>query len=328
MTTVRPTTSATAPVQGKRPTRRAVVAGSVALATTIATRTAGITAAQPAPTATMAGEEAVVGLYFLGLEPNRLGPQLRPWAAVVTVDPADRRVATATLELLLAGPDDDVRAGGGVTAIPDGVRLLSADLVEDGLVRVGLSGDFLDTDIIPELADRLATPAAGQNRSAADRVLRLRQAQIVFTLTRFETITGVDLRVDGQPAAIVDFLGNAVDGPATRDAFEDVIPLILIERPLPLETVGSSFAVSGSSNTFEGGLFLRLITADGDTLLDQPVQATSGSGARGTFSAELAVPDGTESGTITLLGYELSARDGSEVNAFEVSLRFADVTAR
>lgn len=319
MASIRPTASTTTPAQGKGLTRRTVFTGSVALATALAARTTGM-AVQPALTATAAGEEAKVALYFVALAPNRLGPQVRPWRGVVTVDPANRRVATAAVERLLAGPGKDALAGGSVTAIPDGVRLRSAELGGGGVVRVDLSAEFLGTGVDRELADRLATPAAGQNRPVADRVLRLRQAQVVFTLTQFETVTGVELSVEGQPVVITDVLGTAIDGPATRAAFEDVTPLILIEQPLPLDTVGEMFTVSGSSNTFEGGLFLRLMTAAGEALLDQPVQATSGSGVRGTFSAELTVPGGTPSGPLTLLGYELSARDGSEVNPFEVPL--------
>ncbi len=270
------------------------------------------------------GERAAVSLYFVSLAPGRLGPQIRPYGGVVTVDPTDRRVAAAALELLLVGPDDDTLDGGSVTAIPPGVTVISADLGDDGTVRVELSGEVLRDEVDPALADRLSTPAAGQNDPDADRARRLALAQIVFTLTQFETISGVDLTIDGEPVAFVDFLGNPIDGPATRAAFEDVTPLILIEQPLPLETVPAAFTVSGSANTFEASLFLRLTTGDGETLLDEPVQATSGSGTRGTFAADLAIPGGTASGAMTLLGYERSARDGSEVSLFEVPLRFED----
>ncbi len=279
--------------------------------------------ADPTPRPTRSpGERAAVSLYFVSLAPGRLGPQVRPYRGVVTVDPTDRRVAAAALELLLAGPDDDTRDDGSVTAIPPGVRVVSADLGDDGTVRVELSAEVLGDEVDPELADRLSTPAAGQNDPVADRARRLRLAQIVFTLTQFETISGVAVVIDGEPVAITDFLGNPIVGPAGRDAFEDVTPLILIEHPLPLETVPAAVMVSGSANTFEASLFLRLTTEGGETLLDEPVQATSGSGTRGTFTADLTIPDGTAYGAMTLLGYERSARDGSEVNLFEVPLRF------
>lgn len=306
--------------------RRALLAGLSVVGLFVASLGRAAVAAQtdptPRPTRTP-GERAAVSLYFVSLAPGRLGPQVRPYRGVVTVDPTDRRVAAAALELLLAGPDDDTLDGGGVTAIPPGVTVISADLGDDGTVRVELSGEVLGDEVDPDLADRLTTPAAGRNDPAADRARRLALAQIVFTLTQFETISRVDLVVDGDLVAITDFLGNPIDGAAGRDAFEEVTPLILIEHPLPLETVPAVFTVSGSANTFEASLFLRLTTDDGETLLDQPVQATSGSGTRGTFAADPTFPDGTAPGAITLLGYERSARDGSEVNLFEVPLRFA-----
>ena len=329
MPTVRPSARTPLPLRpsSRAVTRRTVVAGAAALtAATLAGGTAP--AAQPTPTATPDGEEVAVSVYAVSLAPGRLGPQVRPYAGTVTVDPGDRRVAAAAVELLLAGPDgadeaDEVMEDdGSVSAIPAGVQLLSAELIDDGVVRVDLSAGFLDRDIDPELADRLATPAAGQDDPAGDRALRLRQAQVVFTLTQFETISAVELCVEGEVLAMTDFLDNPIDGPVTREAFEDVTPLILIEDPLPMATVPAEIAVSGSANTFEASLFLRLTTEDGDVLVDQPVQATSGSGTRGTFEATLTVPDGTPDGSLSLLGYEQSARDGSEVSMFEVPLRF------
>ena len=306
--------------------RSALLAGAAGLGIAAGGPAAAEGGPTPRPTRA-SGERAAVSLYFVSLAPGRLGPQIRPYRGVVTVDPTDRRVAAAALELLLTGPYDDTLDSGSVTAIPSGVRVISADLGDDGTVRVDLSGDLPGDEIDPALADRLTTPAAGQNDPDAVRARRLALAQIVFTLTQFETISGVDLVIDGEPVAFVDFLGSPVDGPVARDAFEDVTPLILIEHPLPLETVPAAFPVSGSANTFEASLFLRLTTGDGETLLDEPVQATSGSGTRGTFAADLSIPEGTAAGVITLLGYERSARDGSEVNVFEVPLRFGDGTA-
>ena len=324
MTTVR---SSTRTPLGARPassplvTRRTVVAAAAGLSA-VALAGGASRAAQPTPTATPGGESVDVSLYAVSLAPGRLGPQVRPYRGTVTVDPADRRVAAAAVDLLLAGPVEAMDDDGSVTAIPPEVRLLSAELVGDGVVRVDLSAEFLGRDVDRELADRLATPAAGQDDPAPDRALRLRQAQVVFTLTQFETITGVEIVVDGEALAITDVLDNPIEGPVTRAAFEDVTPLILIEDPLPLATVPATFTVSGSANTFEASLFLRLTTEDGDVLSDEPVQATSGSGTRGTFEATLTVPGGTPDGPLSLLGYEQSARDGSEVNMFEVPLRF------
>ncbi len=309
-----------------RLSRRSALLASAASLAVVAGRSVPAAAQdEPAPRPPrVPREEAAVSLYVVSLADDRRGPLIRPYRGVVTVDPAERRVAAAALALLLAGPGDDVLDAGSVSAIPAGISVVSADLGDGGTVRVALAGDLLGAGVDGELADRLATPAAGQDGSADDRARRLRLAQIVFTLTQFETITAVDLIVDGEPVAMTDVLGNPIDGPVGRQAFEDVSPLILIERPLPGETIGAECRVSGTANTFEASLSLRLTTGDGDVLLDVPVQATSGNGTRGTFEASLTVPDGTAAGPLTLLGYEASARDGSEVNRFEVPLRFDD----
>lgn len=309
--------------------RRGLVIGASALTAAVSGRSPARATAwsgsSPTPAAAPGDESVTVALYLVSLADDRRGPLLRAVGAVVAVDPDDRRVAAAALMALLDWPMDEDGRAGMVTAIPPGVDLVSAELLGDGVVRVELSDTFPDTpgdDGDDDLSDRLATPAAGQVGSRAERTLRLRQAQVVFTLTQFPTIEAVELVVAGEPVAVTDPLGNPVEGPVGRDAFEDVTPLILIESPLPGATVGPTFDVAGSANTFEAALALRLSTADGDALLDAPLTATSGNGVRGTFATTLTVPDGVPAGTLTLRGYESSARDGSEVNVYEVEIAY------
>lgn len=311
--------------------RRGLVVGASALTAAVSGRSPARAARHggpsPTPAASPGDKSVTVALYLISLADDRRGPLLRAVGAVVAVDPDDRRVAAAALTALLDRLMDEDGREGVVTAIPAGVDLVSAELLDDGVVRVELSEAFPDIpgddgDGDDDLSDRLATPAAGQAGSTAERALRLRQAQVVFTLTRFPTIDAVELIVAGEPVAVTDPLGNPVEGPVGRDAFEDVTPLILIESPLPGATIGPTFDVAGSSDTFEAALALRLSTADGDVLLDAPLTATSGNGVRGTFATTLTVPDGVPAGTLILRGYESSARDGSEVNVYEVEIAF------
>ncbi|HEV2526955.1 MAG TPA: Gmad2 immunoglobulin-like domain-containing protein [Thermomicrobiales bacterium] len=298
---------------------------------------AGDPSGDPAPSPS--GERAEVTIYLVSVAPNRLGPQLRPWPATVFIDPADRRVAAAALSALLEGPDNRAREDGFVSAIPEGIEVVSAELSDDdpAVVRVELSPGWLATDddrsdeaasdrVGPAISldDRLATPAAGQAGSVAERDLRLRAAQVVFTLTQFDTIDAVEFLLDRETLGALSNLGAVIeDGPVDRLRFDDLVPLIMIEGPLAYDTVGPTFDVYGSSNTFESSLMLRLESADGETLFEEPQTATSGNGVRGTFSASVTVPDDTPAGPLTLVGFEVSARDGSEVNVFEVPLRYA-----
>ena len=93
-------------------------------------------------------------------------------------------VARASLEALLEGPTSEERAGGLVSAIPEGTRLLDI-AVADGVATVDLSGEFDD---------------GGGSASMQARV-----AQVVATLTRFPTIERVGFRLDGED---VDAIGG------------------------------------------------------------------------------------------------------------------------
>lgn len=130
-------------------------------------------------------------------------------------------------------------------------------------------------------------------------------AQIVYTLTQFPTVKRV-----------------AVNGaaPVGRRAFEAQTPAILIEGPVPNETVQSGFQVTGTANTFEATFNYELKDAAGKVIAKDFVTATSGSGTRGTF--RFAVPytiSKPQRGT--LVAFEVSAADGSRTHAVEVPLQ-------
>jgi germination protein M len=129
-------------------------------------------------------------------------------------------------------------------------------------------------------------------------------AQVVYTLTRFPTVKRVDV---------------GADTPVGRRAFENQTPAILVESPLPGETVKPSFAVKGTANTFEA-TFNYELWASGTVLAKDFVTATSGSGTRGTFAFKVGyeVDEPTDG---KLVVFELSAEDGSRIHQQEIPLR-------
>jgi germination protein M len=135
---------------------------------------------------------------------------------------------------------------------------------------------------------------------------RAAQAQFVYTLTEFPTVRRVA------------FTGG---GPARgRRAYENETPAILVESPLPGETVEPGFEVTGTANTFEATFNYELKDEAGEILSKNFVTATSGSGTRGTFTFEVpyevrAPTDGK------LVVFELSAADGARINEHEIPLR-------
>jgi germination protein M len=127
-------------------------------------------------------------------------------------------------------------------------------------------------------------------------------AQVVYSLTAFPTVRSVDGK--------------------TRADVEDFAPAILVEHPVPGDTVTSPLRVTGTANTFEATFNYRLKDANGKVLAKDFVTATSGSGTRGTF--DVTVPfsvDSAQNGTLAV--FEVSAEDGSVIHERDIPLRLA-----
>jgi germination protein M len=155
----------------------------------------------------------------------------------------------------------------------------------------------------PTAAEReagLTTVLTGQGNPTGGLGL----AQIVYTLSQFD------------PSKPVQFGTHAY----TRTDFENETPLILVESPLPFQTVHSPLRATGTANTFEATFNYDLVGPEGNVIAHHFVTATSGSGTRGTF--DFTVPfTVSQGGPGKLVVYELSAKDGSRVHQVEIPLR-------
>jgi hypothetical protein len=204
-------------------------------------------------------------------------------------------VARAALDGLLAGPTQAEADAGLVSAIPQGTRLLGLSIA-DGLATVDFDGRFDD---------------GGGSASMLGRV-----AQVVATLTRFPTVDRVAFHLDGKPVEAIGGEGVVVDPPVGRKEIEGQTPQILVESPLPGDTVSSPIRVRGTANVFEATVSLDVRDAAGKLLLRTFTTATSGTGTRGTFETSLAVP--AAEGDVTIIAYEASAEDGRPLHVVEV----------
>lgn len=245
----------------------------------------------PGTAAETTPETMSVAVYLL--RDGKISPVRRS----VQASPA---AARAALEALLDGPTTEERAGGLASAIPDGTTLLDVSLA-DGVATVDLSGAFDE---------------GGGSASMLGRV-----AQVVATLTRIPTVERVAFRLDGEPAETIGGDGVVVDPPPGRADIEDQTPQILVESPLPGDTVSSPIALRGTANVFEATVSLEVRDAADDVLLDTFTTATSGTGTRGTFSTSLAVPE--TDGAVTVVAFESSAEDGSPLHVVRVPLTLA-----
>jgi germination protein M len=187
---------------------------------------------------------------------------------------------------IVSRPDIATTANHPLFAAPESY-LTRATPPETRLRSLGTAAGVASIELSPPLTDPQA------------------RAQIVYTLTRFDTVRRVSF--NGGP-------------PLGRGAFEEQTPAILVESPLPGEEVESGFEVSGTANTFEANFQYELRGADDGILRKHFVTATSGSGTRGTFSFTVAyeVPS-PHAGRLVV--FEISAEDGSRINESEIPLQ-------
>jgi len=132
-------------------------------------------------------------------------------------------------------------------------------------------------------------------------------AQVVYTLSQFD------------PAAPVTYRGKRY----TRAGFEDRTPAILVESPLPFQTVHvPQLHAGGTANTFEATFEYDLLGLGGKLLAHHFVTATSGNGQRGTFDFDVPFSvERSEPGKLVV--YERSAENGRRIHVVEIPLRLS-----
>jgi hypothetical protein len=219
---------------------------------------------------------------------------------------AERRVehtsmpATASMKALLGGPAAAEQAAGLATAIPAGTRLLGLSIA-DGTARVDLSGEFA---------------SGGGTLSMTARV-----AQVVYTLTRFPTVRGVELLLDGEHVETLGGEGIVLDGVQRRADWRDFEPNIFVETPGVGAVLPSPFALTGTAMVFEGSFQARLVDSSGRRIVNVIVQATRGAPGRGRFAEEVAFSTSARRGT--LIVFDQSMEDGSRQDEVEIPVTFA-----
>ncbi|WBB53032.1 Gmad2 immunoglobulin-like domain-containing protein [Verrucosispora sp. WMMD573] len=232
----------------------------------------------PAPTTPGTGTTGVTRLGTLTLElwyvrDGRLVPTRRTRPATV----ATSRLALAELA---AGPTRREADAGLVTLLPDGAEV---SRIADGVASVRL----------PAVTDPVTA--------------RLREAQVVYTLTQFPTVRQVDF-------------GTAA--PTGRTDHADLLPPIVVTGPLIGDRVTSPVTVTGSADVFEATVSVRVLDAAGRQLATTFTTATCGTGCRGAYrvAVRYRLP-AEQTGTIEV--YEVSAADGSHTKVVGVPVTLA-----
>lgn len=207
-------------------------------------------------------------------------------------------VARAALEQLLAGPSGDERSAGLATDVPSDAKLEGVT-IGGGVATVDLDAAFV---------------------RGAEATIAPRLAQVVYTVTQFPTVSAVRFEQDGAPMpGVVDGHGIPLERPATRTDYEALTPAILIESPLPGETVTSPIQLRGSAVAFEATFQAEVVDASGAVVGRQTVTASEGAPARGTFAATVPVTHAA-TGPVQLVAYEDNQGTGARMHVVTVPL--------
>ena len=265
------------------PSEQTTTTAQGSVSTTVSSSTTSTTAGDPDETVTL-------NVYFVRDEKI---------CAAARVVPKTQQVGAAAMEALLEGPTTEEEAAGVFDAIPEGTTFLGLE-IEDGIASVDLSEEY----------------ASGGGTLS----MSMRLAQVVFTLTQFPTVKGVEFKLDGESVEVFGGEGIILDHPVDRSDYEELSPAILVESPTLGNTVSSPLRVTGTANTFEATFRINVVNWDGLIIADQVVTATSGTGTRGTFDVTISFEVDRE-GLGALIVFENSAKDGSPINVVEIPLQ-------
>jgi spore germination protein GerM len=213
--------------------------------------------------------------------------------------PETQQVGAAAMQALLGGPTPEEEDWGMVTSIPEGTTFLGLT-IDGGVATVDLSKEY----------------ASGGGSLS----MLMRLAEVVFTLTQFPTVDGVNFKLDGKPIDVLGGEGLILDHPMSRADYEELSPAILVESPTFETAVASPLRLTGTANVFEAVFRANLVNWDGLIIADEIVTASSGTGTRGTF--DVTIPFDVESaGRGAIIVFAESPNDGTPMDVIEIPLQ-------
>ena len=234
-----------------------------------------------------------VSIYYLVSGSDRL--YLAPERHRV---PATRAIARAALEELVHGTPQDPDHS---TPFPRNARIRSVT-IRDSVATVDWSAEVLEANAGAE-AERLGIES------------------IVYTLTRFPSISSVRFTVEGKDHGtasngrpIEDWWGHAgLEGqPFTPAPAFEVLEPVTLWTPLEGGMVHRTLTLTGEASTFEANVGIVIRDASGREIVRTSTTATEGAPGRGRFSTTIALPAMTPQ-VLRVMVIEDSAKDGSVV---------------
>jgi len=238
----------------------------------------------PAP----AGAPVRFTIYFAYNEKMQPAPRTAPAGT--------KAVLRAAIEELLDGPTATERKDGLFTAVPTGTKLRSVT-INSNVAVIDLSDEF---------------DSGGGTLSMTTRL-----AQMVFTATQFPTVKAVTFKIEGKTVKVFGGEGIIIDKPQTRKSFEDSSPAVLLEQPAWRGTLAQGAVIRGTANVFEASLQMQVRDAVGKVVMSRTVQATAGTGTRGTWRVTAALGN-AKAGIGSVRVFVYSAKDGSPTDVVTV----------
>ncbi len=205
----------------------------------------------------------------------------------------------SAVRALLAGPNAAESAAGVRTALPAGVPLLGTS-VAHGVATVNLGPKF-------------ASPAPRKR-------IRMRLAQLTFTVTQVAHVRAVHLEFQG--SAVASIGGVAVPNHMRRAHFRRLVPAIVVHNPVIGAHLSPTVRVTGTSNVFEAAMIGKVVNSGGRVIAKTFFTATCGTGCRGRFAVSLSYHVAhAQAGTIVVS--DTSATSGPPPHIVRIPVRLS-----
>ena len=168
----------------------------------------------------------------------------------------------AAMQALLSGPNAAESNAGVSTQLPGGTDLLGLT-ISRGTATVDLSSDLA---------------AAGTTAQ-----VRMRLAQITYTLEQFPTVDQVVLHIRGK--AVKSMAGVAVPKTMTKDTFDGLVPVITIwNPPIGSQLTSGGVRVTGNARVSDGHVHIQILNQKGTTVGQVDTSAGCDAPCRGGFT--------------------------------------------
>lgn len=205
--------------------------------------------------------------------------------ATARTRPVTQNTSYLALTELVAGPSTVETFADVASNVAVGTRFEIKGIAADGTETVSFPASFYESE------------GTG---------MRIRQAQVVYTLTQFRSVKRVNFLSDGAPT---------IGGPFGRAEMADLLPPIVVYGPAIGQRVTSPITISGIADVYEATVSARILNKDGKEIGAKFATALCGRGCHGDYSMTVPYRScASETGTGRVEVYSSSPADGTPLH--------------